>query len=132
MYICEDCFKEHQLESGSGLPHFSPCELCGPLKEDWKDVWVDWEAELTRPLGRPHPKQFILGQLEARKKMYSHESVASFGVSMSKKTAENMRSFLEGFRVALEYTEDPYKKGQHDAFDFMIKQIDLNLEREDA
>lgn len=42
-----------------------------------------------------------------------------------------MRRFIVGFRTALAGSDDPYKKGQHDAFDFMIKQIDQNLERED-
>jgi hypothetical protein len=57
--------------------------------------------------------------------------MAAFGVHISRKTTRNMRRFLDGFRTALADSEDPYKKGQHDAFDFMIKQIDQNLERED-
>jgi hypothetical protein len=67
MYICGDCFKEHQLKSGFGIPNTSSCELCGHLKDDWKDVWVSWESELTRPVGEPNPRQLILEQLEVRK-----------------------------------------------------------------
>jgi hypothetical protein len=62
---------------------------------------------------------------------HTNEGMAAFGVHMSRRTIRNMRRFIVGFRTALAGSDDPYKKGQHDAFDFMIKQIDQNLERED-
>jgi hypothetical protein len=55
--------------------------------------------------------------------------MAAFGAHMSRRTARSMRRFIVGFRTALAGSEDPYKKGQHDAFDFMIKQIDQDIER---
>ena len=67
MYICADCFEEHQLKSGFGISSMSPCELCGPLKGNLERVFVNWEAELIRPIGVEDPKQFILDQLEKRK-----------------------------------------------------------------
>ena len=63
--------------------------------------------------------------------MHTDEEMAAFGVHMSRKTTRNIRRFMVGFRNALTGSKDPYKKGQYDAFDFMIKQIDQNLERED-
>ena len=59
----------------------------------------------------------------------SDEKMAAFGVRMSRKTVKNIRTFIEGFRTALAGSEDPYKKGQHDAFEFLINQIDQDLKR---
>ena len=68
MYVCGDCFKEHQLKVGKfNMSCIASCELCGPLKDDWSRKFVSWEGELSRSFTEPDQKQFMLDQLEARK-----------------------------------------------------------------
>ena len=131
MYVCSDCFNEHPgLVEGSGI-RGGDCELCGGLKGQWgrpADVYV---KNLSRPIGEDNPKRYILDQLDviAHGPDSTNELMMSFGVRMSRLTATRTRDFIDGFRTALADSEDPYKKGQHDAFEFMIQQIDQDLER---
>jgi len=44
IYVCADCQKEHQLIATHATA-VAPCEICGPLKNDWtpKSVIFTWE-----------------------------------------------------------------------------------------
>jgi hypothetical protein len=134
MYVCQECFNKYPgLIEGFGMGGGN-CELHGHLEDRWHRSGGIFLKNVRRPVGERDPKKYILDQLDraAHGANATEELMLSFGVRMSRLTATKMRDFMDGFRKAMAKSEDPYKKGQHDAFDFMIKQIDQDLERESA
>ncbi len=104
---------------------FGACEWCGHFDNHWDPKHVRWTKNVRRPVGDGDPKKYILDQIYRD----IPEAIAEAGVRISRLTAERMRNFMEGFRVAHAGSEDPYEKGWHDAMDFMIRSIDKDLER---
>jgi hypothetical protein len=126
MYVCNPCFEKNPDLIRGVMTANGGCEWCGHFEDNWTSKHVQWVKNVRRPVGHANPKKYILDQLR-RPEPPEHFVVAVHEASVL--TATRVRDWMEGFRNAMAGSEDPYKKGQHDAYDFMIRQIDQDLER---
>lgn len=131
MYVCDDCFDKNPALLRGAMTCTGTCEWCGHFHSDWSShKHVQWVKNVRRPIGAGNPKKYILDQLkESAPATPVPEAIVRAGVRISRDTAIRMRNFMDGFRKAHAGSDDPYKKGFHDALDFMIHQIDQDLER---
>ena len=129
MYVCDPCFEKNPDLIRGMMTANGSCEWCGHFYNRWSTKPVQWVKNVHRPIGAAHPKKYILDQL---KRTDPPEALVEVVVNSSRETAKRMRDFMAGFRQAHAGNDDPYKKGWHDALDFMIGQIDKDLERESA
>ncbi len=129
MYVCDHCFaKQTDLIRGA-MTAVAPCEWCGHFRNDWSTKRTQWTKNVRRPIDESNPKRYILDQLK-RPDPPGH--LVEVVHEVSRDTATRMRDFMDGFRRAHAGDDDPYKQGWHDALDFMIRQIDQDLERASA
>ena len=71
MYICDDCLNEYRLDAPipsksrleGHLPMFGCCELCGNLKGDWTEKYVNWNRRIERAIFDGDPATFIRKEL---------------------------------------------------------------------
>ncbi len=64
MYVCLDCQEKHALRESMGATNRAQCEICGNLRDDWREKDVIFTQNVDRPIMVTNAKQFILDELE--------------------------------------------------------------------